>query len=60
MKLRVLRDDLAPIDGEVQPARWIVTLDDVVISEDTTRDGARRQAINKLRELADLIERGAV
>lgn len=60
LKLRVLRSDLPPVGEEVRAARWIVTLGDAIISEATTKDAARRQAINTLRELADLIERGAV
>lgn len=58
--MRVMRSDLPATDGAVSPARWIVLIDEVIVAEGPTREDARRVAINKLHELAQMIERGAV
>lgn len=75
LKMRVLRDDPDPfLEGGVMPARWVVLIGtEVTMTNDTkrlepcvmladgrTKDDARILAAAKLRELAALIERGAV
>ena len=70
LTLRVVRDDYDSPDGiEPGAVSWIVQMGmqpgieqglGLVVGRASTKDEARRVAVNKLREMADLIERGAV